>query len=63
MFHHSYNKSDKRRDGNNPGWRQMITVVLSEASAAARHASALARLCVGLIIEKVSISARETPHQ
>lgn len=28
VFHHSHYKSDKRRDGNNPGWGQMITVVL-----------------------------------
>lgn len=32
-FHHSYNKSDKGRAGNNPDWGQMISVVLSRASA------------------------------
>jgi len=60
VFHHSYNKSDKRGDGNNPDWGQMITVVLSGVSAAA---CSLARPCVGLIIERGSISAWETPHQ
>ncbi len=62
-FHHSYNKSDKRRDGNNPDWGQMITVVFSGASAAARRSLSLARPCVRLIIERGSISAWETPHQ
>lgn len=61
VFHHSCNKSDKRGDGNNPDLGQMITVVLS--LAAARHAFSLARLCVGSIIKRVSISAWETPHQ
>lgn len=37
-FHHSYNKSDKRRDGNNPDWGQTITVVLSGA-ATQQHAT------------------------
>ena len=63
VFHHSYNKSDKRRDGNNPDWGQMITVVLSGAWAAARRSLGLARACVRLIIETDSISAWETPHQ
>lgn len=60
-FHHSYNKSDKRRDGNNLDWGQMITVVLS--GAAARRSLALDKPCVRLIIERGSISAWETPHQ
>lgn len=63
VFHHSYNKSDKRRNGNNPDWGQMITVVLSGASAATRRSLSLARACVRLIIERGSVSAWETPHQ
>lgn len=62
-FHHSYNKSDKRRNGNNPDWGQMITAVLTGASATARRFLCLARACVRLIIERGSISAWETPHQ
>lgn len=61
VLHHSYNKSDKRRDGNNPDGGQMITVVLSGARAAARRAAPWP--FVRLIIKRGCISAWETPHQ
>lgn len=44
VFHHSYNKSDKRGDGNNPDRGQMITVVLSGVWAAARRSLAMRQI-------------------
>lgn len=60
VLHHAHNKSDKRRDGNNPDGGQMITVVLGGAPAACRAAP---RPSVRLIIKRGCISAWETPHQ
>lgn len=39
VFHHSYNKSDKRGDGNNPDWGQMITVLLQWEHQQQQHAA------------------------